>query len=114
MRRREFISLIGGVAAWPLAVRAQQPERVRRVVFLHGLAEKDPEAQSRVAAFREELETLGWIENRNIKIENRFSGGDIASIQVHTAELGQRFRDSNHIRRPYRACRSRCERRGLR
>jgi putative ABC transport system substrate-binding protein len=73
--------------AWPLAVRAQQPGRVRRVVFLHGLAENDPEAQSRVAAFREGLETLGWIENRNIKIEHRFSGGDIARIQFHTAEL---------------------------
>jgi putative tryptophan/tyrosine transport system substrate-binding protein len=88
MRRREFITLLGGAAAaWPLAVRAQQSERVRRVVFLHGLAENDPEAQSRVAAFREGLETLGWIENRNIKIEHRFSGGDIARIQVHTAEL---------------------------
>jgi putative ABC transport system substrate-binding protein len=89
VNRRAFISLLSGAAAaWPLAARAQQPgERMRRVVFLHGLAENDPEARARVAAFREGLETLGWMENRNVKIEHRFSGGDIARIQAHTAEL---------------------------
>ena len=88
MRRREFITLLGGAAAaWPLAARAQQAERMRRIVFLHGLAENDPEAQARVAAFREGLEALGWMENRNIQIEHRFSGGDVARIQAHTAEV---------------------------
>ena len=88
MKRREFVTLLGGAtASWPLAARAQQGERMRRVVFLHGLAEHDQEALARVAAFREGLETLGWIENRNIKIEHRFSGGDIARIQEHAAEL---------------------------
>src|SRR6266567_3194717 len=87
--RRKFLATLGGAAvAWPLAARAQQPgERMRRVVFLHGLAENDPEARARVAAFREGLEMLGWMENRNVKIEHRFSGGDIARIQAHTAEL---------------------------
>ena len=82
MKRREFITLLGGAAAaWPVAARAQQPERVRRIVFLHGLAENDPEAQARVAAFRQGLDTLGWSENRNIKIAHRFSSGDFAQIQ---------------------------------
>jgi hypothetical protein len=61
-RRREFITLLGGAMAWPLAARAQQADRVRRVVFLHALAEHDPEVQARIAAFRQGLETLGWIE----------------------------------------------------
>ena len=76
MRRREFLGALGGAAVWPVMARGQQRERMRRVVFLHGLAEHDQEAQARVAAFREGLETLGWIENRNIKIEHLFSGGD--------------------------------------
>src|SRR6266511_6345364 len=94
IKRRAFITLLGGaVVAWPLAARAQQAgERMRRVVFLHGLAENDPEARARVAAFREGLEMLGWMENRNVKIEHRFSGGDIARIQAHTAELVGRHR----------------------
>jgi putative ABC transport system substrate-binding protein len=88
MRRREFITLLGGaMAAWPLAVRAQRGERVRRIVFLHGLAENDPEVQARIAAFRGGLETLGWIENRNVKIEHRFAGGDMARIQSHVTEI---------------------------
>jgi ABC-type uncharacterized transport system substrate-binding protein len=87
MKRREFIALIGGAAvASPLAARAQNPDRVRRVVFLHSLAENDPEVQARIAVFRRELETLGWTENRNVQIEHRFSGGDLARIQAYTAE----------------------------
>jgi putative ABC transport system substrate-binding protein len=87
MRRREFLSALGGAAAWPVAAGAQQGERKRRVAFLHVLAENDQEALARVAAFREGLETLGWIENRNITIEHRFSGGDIAQIQALVKEL---------------------------
>src|SRR5262249_39896905 len=88
VKRREFITLLGGAAAaWPLEARAQRPERVRRIVFLHSLAENDPEVQARIAAFRQGLEALGWMENRNVQIEHRFSRGDIARIQAYTAEL---------------------------
>jgi putative tryptophan/tyrosine transport system substrate-binding protein len=88
MRRREFITLLGGAAAaWPLAARAQNPERMRRVVFLHALAGNDPEVRTRVAAFRQGLETLGWVENRNVQVEHRFSGGDFAQMQAHVTEL---------------------------
>ena len=88
MKRREFIAGLGGAAAaWPLMAGAQQPDRVRRVAFLHGLAESDPEVQARMAAFREGLASLGWVENRNIQIEHRFASGDIARIQQHVAEL---------------------------
>jgi putative tryptophan/tyrosine transport system substrate-binding protein len=88
MIRREFITLLGGAAAaWPLAASAQQSDRVRRIVFLHGLAENDPEVHARIAAFRRGFETLGWTENRDVQIEHRFSGGDIARIQAYTAEL---------------------------
>ena len=85
--RREFITLVGGAAAWPVAARAQRSARMRRVVFLHALAEHDPEVQARIAAFRQGLETLGWIENRNVHIEHRYSAGDLAQMQAHTAEL---------------------------
>jgi putative ABC transport system substrate-binding protein len=88
MRRREFISLLGGgAAAWPLAASAQQRDRMRRIAFLHPLAENDPEVLARVAAFREGLAALGWIENRNIQIEHRFSGGDLDRIQALATEI---------------------------
>jgi len=88
MKRRDFITLLGGAAvALPFAARAQQGERVRRIVFLHSLAENDPEVQARIAAFRQGLEALGWREKRNVQIEHRFSHGDIARMQVYTAEV---------------------------
>jgi putative tryptophan/tyrosine transport system substrate-binding protein len=88
MKRRDFISfLIGTVAAWPLAASAQQAERVRRVAFLHVYAENDPEVLPRVVAFRQGLEALGWIENRNIRVEHRYSGGDLNRIQTYATEL---------------------------
>jgi putative tryptophan/tyrosine transport system substrate-binding protein len=88
MRRREFIALVGGAAlAWPLAARAQQRAQMRRIVFLHALAEHDPEVQARIAAFRQGLEMFGWMENRNVHIEHRYSAGDVAQMQAHTAEL---------------------------
>ena len=86
-KRREFITLLCGAAAWPVTARAQQGERVRRVVFLHALPEGDPEALARVTAFRREVETLGWKEGRNIEIVHRFSGADVARIQVYVTEL---------------------------
>jgi len=86
-KRREFITLIGGAAAWPFAVHAQQATGVRRVAFLHPYVENDPEALARVIAFREGLEALGWTENRNIRIEHRYSGGDLGRIRAYAQEL---------------------------
>ena len=75
MKRREFITLLGGAAAaWPLAARAQQTERVRRIGVLTFSAESDQEGQSSVAAFREELRKLGWMEGRNSEIDIRRAG----------------------------------------
>ena len=88
MRRREFMTLLGGAAAaWPFAAHAQQPERMRRVSMLLGLAEKDPEAIGRVKAFRLGMRDLGWIEGRNVEIEYRFAGTNLESINRHVAEL---------------------------
>jgi putative ABC transport system substrate-binding protein len=88
MRRREFITLLGASTfAWPLAARAQQATGVRRVAFLHPLAENDAEVLARVVAFREGLESLGWTENRNIRIEHRYSGGDLGRIRAYATEL---------------------------
>jgi putative tryptophan/tyrosine transport system substrate-binding protein len=77
MRRREFISFLGGAAVmWPLAVRAQHADRVRRIGVLIGYAEDDPETKARLAAFRQRLEKRGWSEGRNVHIETRFVGSD--------------------------------------
>jgi putative ABC transport system substrate-binding protein len=74
MRRREFITLlVGAAAAWPLAVRAQQPQRLRNVGVLVGLREDDPDTQARIAGLRAGLERLGWSEGRNIDIHYRFA-----------------------------------------
>jgi putative ABC transport system substrate-binding protein len=73
MRRREFITLLGGGTAWPLAARAQQAERMRRLGVLMAHAENDPEAQIFVAVFRETLQKLGWAEGRNIRIDVRWA-----------------------------------------
>jgi putative ABC transport system substrate-binding protein len=77
----------GAAAAWPFAAHAQQPERMRRVSMLLGLAEKDPEAIGRVKAFRLGMRDLGWIEGRNVEIEYRFAGTNLESINRHVAEL---------------------------
>jgi putative ABC transport system substrate-binding protein len=87
MRRREFISLIGSAAVWPLAARAQQPERMRRVSVLLGLAEKDTETSARLKAFRLGMRDVGWIEGQNVQIEYRFAGANLESINQHIAEL---------------------------
>ena len=73
MNRRDFITLLSGAAvAWPLAVRGQQPDRVRRIGVLMGYAESDADAQAKVAVFREGLQKLGWAEGRNIRIDTRW------------------------------------------
>ena len=88
MRRREFITLLGGAAAaWPLAAHAQQGERMRRIGVLMGYAESDPEAQAWVAAFREELQKLGWTEGRNIRIDLRWTAADEEAMQRFAKEL---------------------------
>ena len=88
MRRREFITLVGGAAAaWPLAARAQRATGVPRVAFLHPYGRNDPEVLARVIAFREGLNALGWTENRNIRIEHRYSGGDLDRIRAYSTEL---------------------------
>ena len=88
MKRRDFITLVAGSAAtWPIAARAQKPDRMRRVSMLLGLAEKDPEAIGRVKAFRLGMRDLGWIEGRNVQIEYRFAGTNLESINNHVTEL---------------------------
>ena len=88
MRRREFITLLGGAAAtWPLAARAQQPERMRRIGVLMDSAADDPEATGRIAAFLQGLQQLGWTEGRNLRIDIRWGGGDADHIRKHAAEL---------------------------
>src|SRR5262249_22253362 len=75
VKRREFITLLGGAATWPLAARAQQAERMRRIGAFTGLAADDSVTKARLAAFRQELERLGWSEGRNVHIDYRFGGG---------------------------------------
>jgi ABC-type uncharacterized transport system substrate-binding protein len=88
MRRREFITLLGSAAAvWPLAARAQQDDRMRRIAVLMAYAESDSEAQAWVAAFREGLQKLGWTEGRNIGINVRWATGDTETIQRFAKEL---------------------------
>jgi putative ABC transport system substrate-binding protein len=86
--RRQLISALGGaVIAWPLAARAQQTERVRRIGVLVASAEDDREMQARLAAFRQALEKLGWSEGHNVRIEYRFAGGSGVQIQPLVKEL---------------------------
>ena len=87
MSRREFITLLGSAAAWPLAARAQQGERVRRVGVLFVLDEGDPEARLRTSAFQNELRDHGWINGRNISIDYRWGVGDPQVIRAHATEL---------------------------
>src|SRR5262245_47508457 len=87
MRRREFITLLGGAATWPLAAHAQQPGRMRLIGVLVGYAESDPAAQSYVAAFRGALEKLGWTEGNSLRIELRWSTGDANRIRTFAKEL---------------------------
>jgi len=87
MRRREFIVVIGGAAAWPLAARAQQPERMQRIGVLMALPANDAEGQARVAAFLQGLQELGWSVGRNVIVDFRWSAGNSADARKYAAEL---------------------------
>jgi putative tryptophan/tyrosine transport system substrate-binding protein len=88
MRRREFIAGLGSAAAaWPISARAQQPDRVGRVGVLMGTAEIDLVGQARLAAFRQALAEFGWMQGRNLRVEYRWSGGDIGRVRAYAAEL---------------------------
>jgi putative tryptophan/tyrosine transport system substrate-binding protein len=88
VRRREFITLLGGATAtWPLAARAQQPERMRRVGLLYTFAADDAEGQARNAALLQALQPLGWTVGRNLRIDYRWGAGDAASTRKNAAEL---------------------------
>src|SRR4029077_19415554 len=88
MRRRQFITLlVGAAAAWPLAARAQQDGRVRRVGWLIGGTEGDARPRASVAALRGGLAKLGWIEGRNLHVELRFGAGDLGRMRTGAADL---------------------------
>jgi putative tryptophan/tyrosine transport system substrate-binding protein len=86
MRRREFIAGLGA-AAWPVVARAQQPDRLRRIGVLLGLAEDDPEAKETLAVFQKELQRLGWVEGRNVRFDYRFAMADYDLQRKYAAEL---------------------------
>jgi putative tryptophan/tyrosine transport system substrate-binding protein len=90
MRRRDFINVLSATAAaWPLAVRAQQPTGMRRVGVLLNLSENDVESQRLVTAFRRELAQLGWTDGRNLRVDYRWAGGDVVRIRAFARELVQ-------------------------
>jgi putative tryptophan/tyrosine transport system substrate-binding protein len=87
VKRREFITLLGGAAAWPLAAGAQQAERIRRIGVLMDFPEDDPESQARIAAFLQGLQESGWSVGRNTRIEYRLSAGDADRMRRYATEL---------------------------
>ena len=87
MQRREFIRLISGAAAWPLAARAQQPDRMRRIGVLTPGAADEPENKARIAAFLLGLRELGWTDGTNVQIVYRWSGGNVADARKYASEL---------------------------
>ena len=87
MRRRKFITLLGGAIAWPIVARAQQPDRMRLIGVLMGFAESDLNAQSQIMALREALAKLGWMEGNNFRIELRWGAADPERIRTFAKEL---------------------------
>ena len=88
MRRREFITLLGGAAAaWPLAARAQQPERMRRIGVLMPRSADDSDGQARLAAFQQGLQELGWNDGRNVRIDTRWGADDVDRERRYATEL---------------------------
>ena len=88
MGRRKLLAALGGAAAaWPLAARGQQPDRMRRIGVLSTLPADDPEATARTAAFLQTLQELGWTDGRNVRIDIRWGAGDPERIRKYVAEL---------------------------
>src|SRR5262249_14165406 len=88
MKRRDFITLLGGAAvAWPRVARAQQGERVRRIGVLLNTGEDDTQRQARLAAFVHRLMELGWTDGRNVRIDTRWAAGDVDRLRRYTTEL---------------------------
>ena len=87
IRRRDFITLLGSAAAWPLAARAQQRERVRRIGVLQAGDENDPVWKRSLSAFTQALAGLGWTDGRNVRMELRWGGDDINRIRALAQEL---------------------------
>jgi putative ABC transport system substrate-binding protein len=87
MRRREFIGLVGGAVTWPLAVRAQQPDRIRRVGVLLPGVNNDPDQQLRLRVLKDALREFGWTDGRNLQIDIRYAAGNVEQFQIYAAEL---------------------------
>src|SRR6516164_8058801 len=87
VKRREFITLLGGAAAWPLAANAQEPERMRRVGVLISATEDDPQLRRQLVAFQGGLRELGWSEGRNLRIDTRLTAADPNRLKTYAAEL---------------------------
>jgi putative tryptophan/tyrosine transport system substrate-binding protein len=87
MRRREFITLLGGAVAWPLTARAQQPAQIRRVGVFLNVSENDPETQRLFTAFRERLAQLGWADGRSLRIDTRWPADDPDRLRTYAGEL---------------------------
>ena len=87
MQRREFIALLGGAAAWPLAARAQQAERMRRIGVLMAFDENDPEAKACLSAFTQGLAELGWTDGRNLRMDVRWAAGNVDRMRMFAKEL---------------------------
>src|ERR1700691_4924110 len=85
--RRKFIATLGGAAAWPVAARAQQGERMRRIGVLSGAAADDLDGQARYAAFLQGLQQLGWTDGRNVRIDTRWTAGNAADARKYAAEV---------------------------
>ena len=87
LKRREFITLLGGAAVWPFAARTQQPERMRRIGVLMNTAADDPTGQTRLLAFAQALAQAGWTDGRNVRIDIRWGAGDPERVRIYAAEL---------------------------
>src|SRR5262245_11449302 len=87
LKRREFITLLGGAAAWPLTARSQQGERVRRIGVLMNTAPDHPEGKARLAIFRQALQALGWADGRNVRIDARGTSATVENFRKQAAEL---------------------------
>jgi len=87
MKRREFITLLGGAAAWPLAARARQPERMRRIAVLMAMTADDPESAPRLASFAQGLQQSGWTIGQNVRVDYRWRGSNADNMRKYAAEL---------------------------